>query len=82
VTNLASSPEDRAFVRMLIGLAQQIGLETVAEWVQDEASAALLTEWGCDYLQGALIGTATIERPWASTATSLREPSLPPVTAS
>ena len=82
VRNLASSPEDRAFVRMLIGLAQQIGLETVAEWVQDEASAALLTEWGCDYLQGALIGTATIERPWASTATSLREPSLPPVTAS
>ncbi len=34
--------------------------------MQDEACAALLTEWGCDYLQGALIGAATIERPWAN----------------
>jgi EAL domain-containing protein (putative c-di-GMP-specific phosphodiesterase class I) len=32
------------------------GLKTVAEWVQDEASAQLLAEWGCDYLQGALTG--------------------------
>jgi len=40
----------------------------VAEWVQDEACAALLKGWGCDYLQGALIGTATIERPWANTS--------------
>jgi len=37
---------------MLIGLAKQLGLKTVAEWVQDEAGATLLTEWGCDYLQG------------------------------
>jgi diguanylate cyclase (GGDEF)-like protein len=64
VTNLAKSPDDQAFVRMLIGLAQQLNLKTVAEWVQDEASAALLTEWGCDYLQGALIGTATTDRAW------------------
>jgi diguanylate cyclase (GGDEF)-like protein len=77
VRNLASSPEDRAFVRMLIGLAQQIGLKTVAEWVQDEACAALLTEWGCDYLQGVLIGAATIERPWASTV--LAREVLPPL---
>jgi EAL domain-containing protein (putative c-di-GMP-specific phosphodiesterase class I) len=65
VKNLASSQDDQAFVRMLIGLAQQLGLKTVAEWVQDEACAALLTGWGCDYLQGALIGSATVERPWA-----------------
>jgi len=24
----------------------------------------LLAGWGCDYLQGALIGLATGERPW------------------
>jgi hypothetical protein len=23
-----------------------------------------LQDWGCDYLQGALIGLATTERPW------------------
>jgi EAL domain-containing protein (putative c-di-GMP-specific phosphodiesterase class I) len=32
--------------------------------VQDEESARLLAEWGCDYLQGSLVGLATIERPW------------------
>jgi diguanylate cyclase (GGDEF)-like protein len=64
VTNLVRSPDDQAFVRMLIGLAKQLGLKTVAEWVQDEAAASLLTEWGCDYLQGALIGAATTARAW------------------
>ena len=51
-------------LRMLIRLAKQLGLETVGEWVQDEAAAALLTEWGCDYLQGALIGAASTKRVW------------------
>jgi EAL domain-containing protein (putative c-di-GMP-specific phosphodiesterase class I) len=32
--------------------------------VQDEEAAKTLSEWGCDYLQGALIGLATSERPW------------------
>jgi diguanylate cyclase (GGDEF)-like protein len=64
VTNLVRSPDDQAFVRMLIGLAKQLGLKTVAEWVQDEAAAALLTDWGCDYLQGAFIGAATTARAW------------------
>lgn len=72
VTNLAQSPDDQAFVRMLIGLARQLNLETVAEWVQDEASAALLTEWGCDYLQGALIGRATTDRAWCDAASPAR----------
>jgi diguanylate cyclase (GGDEF)-like protein len=72
VARLAQSPDDQAFVRMLIGLAKQLGLKTVAEWVQDEAAAALLTEWGCDYLQGALIGTATTARAWRGAASEVR----------
>ena len=24
----------------------------------------MLADWGCDYLQGALIGLASLERPW------------------
>ena len=66
VQNLPRSEDDRAFVRTLIDLGRSLGLETVAEWVQDEAAAAVLTEWGCDYLQGALIGRASLDRPWAS----------------
>jgi diguanylate cyclase (GGDEF)-like protein len=60
VKNLTSSPEDQAFVRMVIELARQLGLKTVAEWVQDEAAAAILTGWGCDYLQGAVFGEASV----------------------
>ncbi len=68
VQNLAASADDRAFVRTLIDLARRLDLQTVAEWVQDEASAGVLADWGCDYLQGALIGLAAAERPWASAA--------------
>ena len=62
--NLTRSDDDRAFVRTLIDLAQRLGLKTVAEWVQDEEAAAMLADWGCDYLQGELIGLASVERPW------------------
>jgi EAL domain-containing protein (putative c-di-GMP-specific phosphodiesterase class I) len=62
VQNLTRSEDDRAFVHTLIELAQRLGLETVAEWVSDEETAAILVEWGCDYLQGALIGLATEEK--------------------
>src|SRR5215470_20390700 len=64
VPNIAKSNDDSAFVRTLVELSHRLGLKSVAEWVQDEHTAALLTGWGCDYLQGKLIGLATPERPW------------------
>lgn len=64
VQHIMRSDDDRAFVRTLIDLAERLKLETVAEWVQDEAAAEMLAEWGCDYLQGALIGLAATDRPW------------------
>ena len=66
VQNLRRSEDDRAFVHALIELARRLGLQTVAEWVQDEEAAAILAGWGCDYLQGALVGLASAERPWVS----------------
>jgi diguanylate cyclase (GGDEF)-like protein len=72
VRNLVHSEDDRAFVQTLIELAHRLGLKTVAEWVQDEASAAMLAEWGCDYLQGALVGLASAERPWEAAAEKRR----------
>jgi diguanylate cyclase (GGDEF)-like protein len=68
---LTSSPEDQAFVRMLIELARQLGMKTAAEWVQDEAAAAMLKGWGCDYLQGELIGSASIAPPWRPPASAI-----------
>src|SRR6476646_143896 len=64
VQNLMRPGDDRVFVEALIDLARRLGLKTVAEWVQDEASAKLLADWGCDYIQGRLIGLASAERPW------------------
>jgi diguanylate cyclase (GGDEF)-like protein len=68
VQNLTRSEDDRTFVRTLIDLGRRLGLKTVAEWVQDEQAATMLAEWGCDYLQGALVGRATSERPWVQSA--------------
>jgi diguanylate cyclase (GGDEF)-like protein len=64
VQNLNRSEDDRAFVRTLTDLAKRLKLATVAEWVQDEQAAKTLESWGCDYLQGAFVGLASVERPW------------------
>jgi diguanylate cyclase (GGDEF)-like protein len=66
VQNIAHSADDRAFVQTLIDLARRLDIKTVAEWVQDEESACLLRDWGCDYIQGRLIGLASAERPWST----------------
>jgi diguanylate cyclase (GGDEF)-like protein len=66
VQNIARSADDRAFVQTLIDLARRLGIKTVAEWVQDEESALMLRDWGCDYIQGRLIGLASSDRPWQS----------------
>ena len=58
IINMAKSPDDQAFVRALLTLSRQLGIETVAEWVQNEIVAAQLLEWGCDYFQGSLSGLA------------------------
>jgi EAL domain-containing protein (putative c-di-GMP-specific phosphodiesterase class I) len=68
VQNLTRSEDDRVFVRTLIELGRSLGIETVAEWVQDEEAAATLAGWSCEYLQGDLIGRASLERPWAANA--------------
>src|SRR6202020_1780177 len=49
VQHIMSSEDDRAFVRPLVDLARRLNLKTVAEWVQDDAAAAMLRTWGCDY---------------------------------
>jgi diguanylate cyclase (GGDEF)-like protein len=68
VQNIVRSADDRAFVQTLIDLARRLHIKTVAEWVQDDESAALLRDWGCDYIQGRLIGLASLQRPWGTPA--------------
>lgn len=64
VADIMQSEDDRTFVRTLIDLVKRLKLATVAEWVQNEEAARMLEAWGCDYLQGALVGLASTERPW------------------
>jgi len=71
VQNIARSADDRAFVHTLIDLARRLQIKTVAEWVQDEEAAVMLRDWGCDYIQGRLIGLASSERPWGAPAAGL-----------
>lgn len=64
VADIMQSEDDRTFVRTLIDLVKRLKLATVAEWVQNEEAARMLEAWGCDYLQGALVGLASTVRPW------------------
>ncbi|MCC8950732.1 bifunctional diguanylate cyclase/phosphodiesterase [Bradyrhizobium sp. Arg62] len=68
VQNIVRSTDDRAFVQTLIDLARRLEIKTVAEWVQDEEAAVMLREWGCDFIQGRLIGLASPDRPWNAPA--------------
>jgi len=61
VRNIVNSEDDRFFARTLTDLAHHLKLEIVAEWVEDEATAAVLREWKVDYFQGALFGDAAAE---------------------
>jgi diguanylate cyclase (GGDEF)-like protein len=58
VRNVTHSEDDRFFVKTLIDLAHHLNLKIVAEWVEDAETAALLRDWGVDYFQGSLFGSA------------------------
>jgi EAL domain-containing protein (putative c-di-GMP-specific phosphodiesterase class I) len=66
IRNLAHSPENRVFLRHLVGLTKGFGLRTIAECVENAEDAAVLSAEGVGYLQGYHIGPPTIERPWQS----------------
>jgi diguanylate cyclase (GGDEF)-like protein len=52
VSAMRQSPADAAVVRAVRELGHQLGLEVLAEGVEDEATARLLEEIRCDLLQG------------------------------
>jgi predicted signal transduction protein with EAL and GGDEF domain len=52
VKTLASDSNNQKIVRAILHLAKSLGLETIAEGVDDERAVTLLREWGCDYGQG------------------------------
>ena len=55
ITDLMDEPDSEAIVRSIIDLARNLGLETVAEGVEDERVCDRLQSFGCDYVQGFAI---------------------------
>jgi EAL domain-containing protein (putative c-di-GMP-specific phosphodiesterase class I) len=43
-------------VRGIVAIARELGVLTVAEGIEDQATLRLLREYGVDYAQGYLIG--------------------------
>ena len=54
VARLANDPDDLIIVRAVVELAGALGLGTVAEGVEDEETAAILSAIGCPLAQGYL----------------------------
>jgi diguanylate cyclase len=52
VEHVATDQHDLAIVRSIIDLAHGLGLQAVAEGIEDQASWDLLAELGCDEAQG------------------------------
>lgn len=56
VRNMLGDERDRIIVEQINSMAHQFGLKTVAEFVEDEATAKILVEIGVDYAQGYYYG--------------------------
>jgi len=54
VQQLAMDKKQNSIVHAIISLAASLDLKVVAEGVEDETTAAYLSQQGCDYLQGFL----------------------------
>jgi diguanylate cyclase (GGDEF)-like protein len=55
VLGMSTSQSESFIARSIVELAHNLGLRVVAEGVEDEVTRDLLTEMGCDKLQGFLV---------------------------
>jgi EAL domain-containing protein (putative c-di-GMP-specific phosphodiesterase class I) len=55
IVDLSSNPHDAAIVRAVVELAHVLGIEVVAEGIEDAETLAKLSGWGCDEGQGYYI---------------------------
>jgi len=74
VKNMATSSLDEAIVRNFANFGRQMGLITIAEWVEDTKTLDLLRDMKVDYAQGFLHGQA---KPLASPAPAGSEAAAP-----
>ena len=56
VRNMLNDPKDFAFVKTLGVLANEFGIQTIAEYIESEELLTAITELGIDYSQGYFTG--------------------------
>ncbi|MFO1418504.1 MAG: EAL domain-containing protein [Methylotetracoccus sp.] len=56
VRDLTTDPNDAVVVRTIISMAKQLGLQVVAEGVENDAQFSFLRDLACDTFQGFLFG--------------------------
>jgi EAL domain-containing protein (putative c-di-GMP-specific phosphodiesterase class I) len=61
IRGLPGSEHDQLVVKALVGLVREMGQCTIAEFVGDQATMALLREYGVDYAQGFEVGRPCAE---------------------
>ena len=60
VRDVSTDPVDRAVVEAIQRIGRVMGIQTIAESVEDEAALRALREIGVDYAQGLHVGRATL----------------------
>jgi diguanylate cyclase (GGDEF)-like protein/PAS domain S-box-containing protein len=66
VAGMENDARNRTIVRSIIDLAHGLGLSVVAEGVETQPSLDMLTEWGCDLVQGHLLAPAMSSEEFAA----------------
>jgi diguanylate cyclase (GGDEF)-like protein len=59
ISQMTTSDRDASIVRSTINLAHDLGLHVIAEGVEDAGALAMITQMGCDQVQGNLIAPPT-----------------------
>ena len=77
VKDMVTSAEDAAIVKLVIDLGYNLGLQVIAEGVEDRETLDLLASLGCDQAQGYFISRPIPADDLATWATSTRSPSPP-----
>ncbi len=54
LSSLLTSVESRLLVSTIVDLSKRMGLRTIVEGIEDEATLSVFNEFGCDYVQGFL----------------------------
>ena len=52
ITDIAQSEDDQALVRSMIAIAESLSLSIVVEGIEDKEQLAVVTQLGCEVIQG------------------------------